>query len=258
MMKIDRIIAYGCSLTAGDELGDEYFFGPGIEEMKKKYFCDVEKCYGDKWEELKKYNRTISWPNYVAEKLGVECVNRAQSGSNLGNVIFKILDDYYSNKITENDLILVGLSSPGRFFYFVELWGEVAEATSVFNYPEAWPHPELCEVLLKYYVNDYNLMWEYCRDKHHLQLISNLLGNRVKMFSLLSIEERWKKEFPDFDEKYPHLKHIDCQDHLMRGTSIYDICEGDVLGWNHPPLKYHIQFADLVYDELKRSGVIDD
>lgn len=257
-MKIERIIAYGCSVTAGDELGDEKFFGPEIEDIKTKNKFNIPKVYGNKWEELKQYNRSVSWPNYIAKKINAECINRAQSGSNLGNIIFRLMDDYYSNKILDTDLILIGLPGPGRFFYFDDSWGSTPlEINCIFNFPQYWHHPELGESLLEFYVNDFNIMWEYYRDKHHLQLISDLLGNRVKIFSLLSIEKYWEDVFPKFSKKYPHFKNISYTNHLMPETSIYELCQNDILAWGHPPIKYHEQFAELAYSKLKEIGTID-
>lgn len=128
---ITRIVAYGCSFTAGDELMDHVTMGVGFEEcneIKRKYLGkntygavkknvpmamgDFYKDYGDRLDDRLCGNS--SWAAQVADMLGVPVVNRAIKGSGLDEHYFGIYRDWHKGLIQDGDLVLVGLTSMDR------------------------------------------------------------------------------------------------------------------------------------------------
>jgi len=91
----NKIIAYGCSFTAGQELGDAEILGKThdeVDRLKAEYGLGdkaYRKVYGGLAREAEAHGKTLAWPSQLAKKVNIPCSNRAVNGSNISNVMFR-------------------------------------------------------------------------------------------------------------------------------------------------------------------------
>ena len=126
---INRVVAYGCSYTAGDEIMDHVFMNVSFEEcnkIKRQYIqhgktLDAKSKFKNDyniWTADKELNRNHSWAAYLAKHLDLPFVNRAVNGSSIDQIYFSIQSDLLNSSILETDLVLVGLTTPFRIVDF--------------------------------------------------------------------------------------------------------------------------------------------
>ena len=126
---INRIIAYGCSYTAGDEIMDHIALDISFEEcnqLKREYLQKNEKSPNHTGK-FKKYvniawnnplHQKSSWAGQLANLMNLPFENRAINGSGLDEQYFRIYNDYTQGLILDTDLVLVGLTSMNRMIDF--------------------------------------------------------------------------------------------------------------------------------------------
>ena len=118
---IDRIIAYGCSFTAGDEIVDHLLLNLSFKEVNK-----LKKNYSNQVEFYKKFDiefpndlmRQSSWAGQLAKLLNKPFISKAYPGFSISQSYFQIYNDWKNNLITNKDLVLVGLTGPSRLVWF--------------------------------------------------------------------------------------------------------------------------------------------
>lgn len=127
---IERVLAYGCSWTAGDELMDHVHMGISFDRCNtiKKMFIATGRThenltrfndkYGLNTPEVIELNKRNSWAGQLAALLGKPFENRAVGGSSMDTIYFKIYNDYHAGKILPTDLVLVGLTTMARTIRF--------------------------------------------------------------------------------------------------------------------------------------------
>ena len=132
---ITRIVAYGCSFTAGDEIMDHTCMNMSFEEcnkVKSRYLrmgknynsfknylvstIDGIRDFGKDHADQLDYDlhRNSSWAAQVAKAVNVKFENRAINGSGLDEHYFNIYRDWHKGLIQDGDLVLVGLTSMNR------------------------------------------------------------------------------------------------------------------------------------------------
>ena len=120
----NRIVAFGCSWTAGDELQDHTILNLPFykcQRMKIKYgfeeFHNLEtqdgKRFGTLIEENKSLNLKSSWAGKLAKNLNLDFLNMAQGGTCLEETYLKIIK-FKKYNMCAGDLIVIGLTSPLR------------------------------------------------------------------------------------------------------------------------------------------------
>lgn len=130
---INRAIFLGCSFVAGDELADHTILGISVKEsddIKKQmghndYYHDL--LYPKlKWPECEDFSKQFSWANKLSTKLNVECVNLSRGGGGPEHSTFSAKSFIANNKVTNRDVVFVGLTFMERLFQFDEfLEGQV-------------------------------------------------------------------------------------------------------------------------------------
>jgi len=125
---IKRILAYGSSDTAGDEIMDHIVLGMTFEECNQHKMAYVngkaslarstqfKEDFKIRWDEP--LHRSSSWAGQLAKLLNLEFENRATNGSGLDAQYFQIHSDYTQGLILDTDLVLVGLTSMNRIIDF--------------------------------------------------------------------------------------------------------------------------------------------
>lgn len=253
--KYKKIVAYGCSFTAGDELGDAEGLGMTEDEVDtlKRSGITRRQLYGSSSIELRcgELGRHQSWVRWLSEKYSVPYSNRAVAGGSLQQMVFRIERDYRTGLIKDDDLVLVGVTSMFRWFQFNHSGKEL---TWVFGYPIG-NIDQYNNVLIENYVNDYNILWTYYMHLNYLEMLSKQRNN-IKLFHALAPFSR-ERSFtikdenlePSFRETIDSFKFTSFLnfDHGLAEVYSHLPPEEVTHGYGHPKVDIHKEFANLLY-----------
>lgn len=167
-----KIIAYGCSYTAGAELLDHKL---PIYEHKSRlkipqwYRLIEKKNLTSKYKELDDEAKYLAWPAQLAKILNLDMVNNGVKGGSNGLSVWKLMHDIELNRINNDDLVLVGLTTLHRDMDFVTPRQSPSPPSFVLpNRPD----------LVKFYPHEL-LLWKFIQDLTMLQQIKQQLNNRL-------------------------------------------------------------------------------
>jgi hypothetical protein len=156
MTKFTRLVAYGCSYTQGDEILDETYI-PGAEDLKRTQGRNAFWiAFGKKYPELRRasyneLNKLHAWPQHLADKIGLPCVNCAYPGNSIHNIIYNIERDLANGNILDTDLVILGIPSSYRVGYIDNLGGD---KTLQLGHVDSWP--DEFKKGYSYFINWYN------------------------------------------------------------------------------------------------------
>jgi len=250
-----RVVGYGCSYTAGDEIADHLILNISFEECKK-----LKKKFSNQTQFYNHYNIvhqhemlwSNSWAAQLANLINLPYLNRATPGSSIGHIYFDIYKDYVNKLISKDDLILVGITEPSRIMY----WDE--ESSKLDSCPLSHYLQKLDKqsgMAVSDLCSDNILIFSYfC----HLQNISNLKN-------ILDIRLQYMCPEPILDIKRPGgpfkitkvvdniLIHMykDIDNILLKNDNLQDSYLEIVghCGYGHPPLESHTNLAQKIYKE---------
>lgn len=248
LTNIDRILFYGCSFTSGMELADHIYLGKSLEEvnlLKKK--LDSRTFYNrynlDPWSpqsDLYQASANLSWGRCLADHFNLPFVSRAQAGSSNKQMLFKIQVHLENNLITENDLIIVGLTAPERIFTVNDDGSisskQLSNADSVLDF------------YIQHFGNDYNLYYDVYNVMSYLDLLSHKLKGRVfQQFTHVRLIDMLKKINPEA-ELYSLMKNVfnfySLLDPEYSFLDVVDWSTGQgVIGYGHPSAESHKMFS---------------
>jgi hypothetical protein len=181
MFDFDRIVAYGCSLTAGMELADELVTGLSKQEIDRqkrtigiRNWWDLLESYATV-EQISEIENNLAWPRYVADYFGVSYVNRAVHGGNSDSSIYFIESDL-KNFLTTKDLILVGHSETTRYFW-LDQHGSPQHAC-MGGTDLRWPSADFHQQF-RSFANPHHLTYQWTKDIKYLDMLSHRLGGRL-------------------------------------------------------------------------------
>jgi len=134
MTNFKRLVAFGCSHTAGDEIADHTVLGLSFQEyhdevkkiinsestFKQQMVKSNEVFWNDKHLLLKRnnLNRSLSWSSKLARKLNLGNLNMSRGGNSMSNIFFEIVDQFNKHNLFPNDLIVIGLTHLHRYTVF--------------------------------------------------------------------------------------------------------------------------------------------
>ncbi len=210
-----RLITFGCSITFGNGLKDCF---------------DVKlKCMGD---EPSHY----AWPQLVANKLGLECVNLSMSGSS-NKLILKRIQDF---DFCKNDLVIIMWTYTNRYTIFhndgfVEQ-GKEASFTSI----GAWVEEKMSKAYYRFLYDTYDGCYDLYTRANYAKLYLDSLG--IKNHHLLPMQAdiidswEWNKvKFLPFTMR--SFKHL-----------------GLALDNKHPGHEAQIQYAERIYSFINKTN----
>jgi len=263
-----RIISYGCSLTAGSELSDHEFLGISEEALfdlvKKRNMQgshDLFKAFNistPMWNQIASKNATLSWPNYIAKHFRRPLVNRAKPGTSLSFSTYSILNDLHNSNIGADDLVLVGVTSPNRWFQFTD---DGEKLGGVFGF--LGKDDEYIRQLELNWANSYNLLFTHNKELTFLSDLSDRLNGQIKLCYAFGTPEYTKhfhtKELKDhkFRQFYnfcgslcPTHNFIDTTTSISELASWIDPSKHHVFG--HPRVQFHEQFANILIEKMEK------
>jgi hypothetical protein len=179
--KIKRILAFGCSFTAGTEILDHQL-NPYFVDLKNKLdaYQWWEKLKKDPDQmklqlEIRKQEPNHSWPAHLASYLGVNFVNYAKPGNSNEFMCWQIEQKLDSGEITDDDLILVGTTGTQRSMFFSNTHPD--PVPFLLSNTESYK-VELSEHITKYFTDD-RLLWNYYRDLKVFESIKQKINGRL-------------------------------------------------------------------------------
>lgn len=299
-MKPKRVVAYGCSYTAGEETGDHEVYKIDEEELDKlkrtRYSLEApsdeyiqfkkkflkEKYKGNLFDlnaELTSIGKTYSYVRYLSDLLELPYSNRAVPGGAMGQIVFRLERDLYHNAIEDRDLVLIGLTTPNRFFritehirdetiFYTENSGVIGSST-IMNQKET-------EFLLKWDFNKMQIFWNYYVQVRHLLILAEKYKDKCKIVLipiLCSFETEIDIALNDFDHnnrvdksvkslfnmyreiiQHPNYLH-NCHtipfynDFILNNRNTQNLIHGR----RHPKKELHQKYAEYLYTNYKKE-----
>ena len=273
----NRIISYGCSITAGSELIDHELLNLSEEDLfahaKKLNITGPRRLYeslnvtSKTVEDIRVRNATKSWTNFIAKRFDKPMHNRAIQGTSLLDATYRILSDLHNSNIKDDDLILVGVTSPLRWFQFFEhgdYGNGIFGSKFIGSTWEAKFSNEFKTQIEHNWVNAYNIVYTYFKELMVLSALSDRLNGRLKLCYVFGkdsfmpytfAEEKKDKKFSEFYDMCvsmlpPHHEINTTGLTLLSGSPITDAENHHVFG--HPRIEYHRQYANLVIEKLEQ------
>lgn len=261
--QIDRVVAYGCSWTAGSELMDHVHMGVSFDKCNtiKKTYISTGKTHENMHKFIEKYdidnpllvdlNRRSSWAGQLAELLGKPIDNRAEGGSSLDQIYFTLYNDLIKGNILETDLVLVGITTPYRMVRFG--YHVVGSLQLGYHFREG---KEEDKSLIELFNDDY-LVFSYFKTLNLLGALKDKINIRLQ---------------PVIRELYPQRPETfifdlkNCRDYA---NSVWDglqdilLLEAEYLqeyivdgkpkrcGFLHEPVESHTELANKIYNQVK-------
>jgi hypothetical protein len=249
----NRIVAYGCSLTAGMELADEIivpeFTKTEIDEYKNKNgikgWMDLLQTKMPLSEVLRIENN-LAWPKILADHFGVDYANRAVYGSNSDSSIYFIEQDL-KTFLTPFDLILVGHSETTRYFWLDETG--TPNHGCIGGVDDRWPslvfHDEY-----KSLIKSPHLIYQWIKDIKYLDMLSQKLDGRIlQQYCSQTYKEEVVIKNIDKPSDISNLYSIIDEDYSF--NSIVEWSNPDhIHKFTHPKQKFHKMFAEHIINKL--------
>lgn len=253
----NNLFVFGCSYATGEELlldrlGEIDGYRISTANDPRKFFKRLEKEKRlEEYESVKQLQKEIAWPQLLANKLKLKCVNLAESGNSLDKMLFQLYKEIYKGNITKDDKIIISLTKatrnakfdgdvdsfqlPSLYWPVTSLLGvkDSGDFTTVFN-------KETDKALLEWFTND-RIVWDYIKN---LQAIKN-----IGQFFNLHVVPTMKN---DINPKIELLKKVynDCSNGFLTDKGLDDFSQGR-LAWGHPDKEAHIKFAEHLYELLR-------
>lgn len=267
-MKVtNRIIAYGCSWTTGQELLDHVHMGMSFNECN-----DIKAMYiknGKTLENMKMFNdhydienpinvernQKASWVGQLASMMDKPLINKAIGGSSLDYAYFTIFNDYRSGVILPTDLVLVGLTSIFRTILFRNHFNAEGVSSLQLGNLDGTNDRSLIELF-----NDDFVVFQYFKTLHSLYTLSTQFTIRIQPMV---------KDINPFGEHFYDLKlyhtreyaqsiwnqikevlilpneYLKDQPANQRGT-IFKRC-----GFLHQPIESHTELATKIFKQVE-------
>jgi len=246
MLKFNRLVAYGCSITSGFELADHTVSNLSefeINKIKKnkgiEYWVDfLETKITEK--ELRQKESELSWPTYIADYLNLNYLNRAVPGGNSQSTIYLLENDIENGTIRDDDLILIGHTEFSRWFWINE--NNEPYSGCIGGTLRRWPSKTFYREFIKYVANDNFFIWQWHHDIKYLDMLSDRLHGRILQVYCYKPLSQIIKEKNYYFKNY---KFKSVLDHYFSFDLLVDWNnESHVHGFTHPKVEFHKKFAE--------------
>lgn len=246
----DRIVAYGCSYTAGSELMDHFHMNMTFDKCNsiKRHFASNSKAMfkffeSFKLSEVDYLNRQNSWAAHLSKKLNKSFENRAEGGAGLDQVYFKISEDLRTGKIDKTDLVVVGLMDVGRIIQFGHV--SVRSILSGWHLSDENPH----DITLIQLLNEDWLFFNYYKTLRLMLLLNDKIN--IMFQPMTSTQNLDKYESLTYVRDYADEVWQQVQPFILSPTDVLELRKGQSLcGFKHHPVESHIDLADRIYLKL--------
>jgi len=253
---VNKLAAYGCSFTEGQELPDEMFIKNAEKKKRKIGWQKFAKKFRHiiHSEEYLKEARQLSWPKYVADAYDVEYHNNALGGSSLESVCQRLTLDLNRKIIDSNTLILIGLPNITRWMHPLD----TMERHFLSHMLEI-NDKELESMSYAVVMTDAKLLHYYYSNLEYLELLAQKHNLNIKAYgvwenvpdAILNL----KKQVTINQYEYMSTRWDSIQQSSMFNWKIkmsdFSQFPNSTLGGGHFVEKVHKDFAEYVYNDTK-------
>jgi hypothetical protein len=262
-MNHDRLVVYGCSLTAGTELIDyKYYNGSekDLDERKKvdTNYLNLRFLFNEEIaNKILQEQKNHSYAAYIAKNLNLTLVNNGVSAASNDYMIYEYQKDVAAGRITNRDLVLFGLTSPSRWFY-IDNDGIPRRPIAGFANTD-WGSLKLYKQFMSSCSNDSNILYQYLRSIKYIDYIHHNNKNVVAAYIHSSLDDqvKWMGEgiSPDVISIYKNQRNYDCIiDHTYSFNEITNWSSLEhVHGGMHPREFLHRQLADHLSNKIQEK-----
>jgi hypothetical protein len=262
MSNIKRIVAFGCSYTAGEELlyyqlGDLDEYRKNTAHNPRLFFQKLSKdsVAQETLKTIRSEQLKLAWPAKLSAMLNVECVNFAEVGNSMDKILWQIEQKKLERFFQAGDVILVGATNPDRNVFFKDTgplafqlpslyWGldnslmgvdDVGNTDIVVN-------KEVDKHLVHWFNND-RIVWDYLKSLKSLQALNVGIVNAMSCNLDLAVYSYNSEIFKNMQDSIQYLQH-DSMDSFA--------AKNDYLAWGHPNEIVHQKFAESIYEILRK------
>jgi hypothetical protein len=212
-----RLVAFGCSNTFGQALPDIWDHKKNVDTFNQKTLVHNGPS---------KY----AWPQILANKLGIECINNGFPGMSYKEIWYNIL----CTTFYKDDIVIILWPYFERYCLIQK--NKIMQLGTWMTTDPTYPNYEQSKVFFKYFYDEYDMLLDFYLRANHIQ---TFLQDKVELIKHSTvcrpqINFSWNKIKPnlymsDFLEQY-----------LPKA-----------LDNGHPGTKAHKAFATAIYDEIK-------
>lgn len=240
----DRIVAYGCSYTAGDELLDHEILGISFEECNKLKSLSNKEDPNSFYKKLtpslitsiETTNSKASWAGQLAKKLNKPFLNRAKGGSGIDEILVTIISDRTTDIILDRDLIVVGLTYPERMLHITDN----QMFTLHLSHPHRWPSIDTHKASIELW-NNSNTLLNYYKSLFILTKLG--LNIRLQPICHPALHDTNKK----LHEQVLIPLNNEISDYMFSPTETLNTNYPKRCGFGHVAVEAHIELADKIY-----------
>lgn len=280
MIEFDRIVAYGCSMTAADEALDHVFIdrlserdmeltklnSGGVwsadwysEYLTPKYCSDKTMFVDNSWNFAEQVRRTreVSWVRWLADKFGVPYLNRAIGGAGIEYNIYCYEQDLSAGIIKKTDLVLFGLTTPHRWFWLDDNGNP---KHPLLGHSYNWPSEKFYKEYLIYVGNDYQNYWDYYSSIKYIDMLSSCSNNQIKslfvtvnynnLLNFASNKDILNENFIKIIESISNMQSIIKMDYHFKSYELDQARKEpnpSYCGFGHPKISEHKIMAENLY-----------
>jgi hypothetical protein len=259
---ITTLTAYGCSYTAGAELGD-HLISPKAETIKRRKGLDhwYDNIMGIALYKDPNLKSTVSayeldhaWPSQVARALGLASNNQALGGTSLGMAVWRFEQDILERRVDPKQTLFVfGVTTADRIHLFRPSPAPTLRMRGPSSKIKEWHEGTILSIF-----NDAYLVW------NHLQLLArlsalakqldvtiavfNMFGNR----NLQDYHQISARDLVMFQHQQQQLESA--PGFFFLEPPMYSFVSGheERLAFGHPTLAVHERYSKHVIDCLDR------
>ena len=285
MNDFKRLVSFGCSHTAGDELSDHTFLGMdwnvyhnecrALHNDRKldtnEKILAVEKKY---WSDSKlidariKANRNLSWSSWLSKRLDLPHVNISKGGSAMSHIFYDIVDRYHHHSIHPTDIIVIGMTHVQRYVTFRSKVKSIFQRkNSSFAHSTNIHSPyNLYNQQTNDFYNLEKLVWEYYNTLKQIEQFGQQNNLTIMLLPVTGQQELdpfhpdWLCESKDMPIFNTHAKWCwkTLQKTIMVTNKGLEEFNGTRLhsGFGHYVLQTHQDYADHVYEKIIQRKII--
>ena len=239
-----RLVAFGCSNTFGQAL-------PDIWDHKKN------ECIFNQGPS--KY----AWPQLLANKLDIECVNISKPGASNKEIWYNIVNTEFK----KNDIVIILWSHLNRYCFIQKNNILQLGTWIVIDQLRRWcsnqKQRKQAKAFFKHFYDEYDMLLDFYLRSNHIQ---SFLQDKVELVKHLTIfKQAGGQEYPkgkqEWGERTFHIpslpnfnwNKIKFSPNLCMDDFIEEQYPSNALDGMHPGLETHKEFATSIYNEIKNE-----
>jgi len=262
MSNINRIVAFGCSYTAGEELlynqlGDLNEYRKNTAHNPRLFFQKLSKDASaqETLKVIRVEQRKLAWPAKLATLLNVDYINFAEAGNSMDKILWQIEQKKLEKFFQPGDVILVGATNPDRNVFFKDTGPMSFQLPSLhWNAEESLIgvdsignidfviNRDVDKQLLHWFTDD-RIVWDYLKSLKALTSAGATIVNAMYCDLDLQVQSYNTEIFKSIKDSINYLQ-LNSMDSFAE--------KDDYLPWGHPNEKVHQQFAESIYEILRK------